>query len=146
MIFHNIVCAIDFSADAREALRVASELAHDRACTLTLVHVFQMPTYAAVAGSPETVQILVEDAQHGLADWKAQAEALGAARVGTTFLIGAPWHQIVVAAQGVPRADLIVIGTRGRTGIAHALLGSVAERVVRHAPCPVLVTRAPAQG
>jgi nucleotide-binding universal stress UspA family protein len=141
MTFRNILCAVDFSECAREAMRLACELAHDRSSALTLVHVFQMPTYAAAAGSTETVELLVEDAQRILADWKAQAEALGAARVGTRFAVGAPWHEIVAAAESA-RADLIVIGTRGHTGIAHVLLGSVAERVARHAPCPVLVARA----
>jgi nucleotide-binding universal stress UspA family protein len=140
--FRNILCAVDFSEGAREAMRVACELSQDRATALTLMHVFQMPAYAAAAGSTETIELLLEEAQRALGDWKAQAEALGAARVGTRFSVGAPWHEIVAAAESEPRTDLIVVGTHGRTGIAHALLGSVAERVVRHAQCPVLVTRA----
>jgi nucleotide-binding universal stress UspA family protein len=142
MIFRNILCAIDFSEGSREAMRVASELAGDRSTTLTLMHVFQMPTYAAASSSAETVDLIIQDAQTALADWKAQAEAQGAARVGTRFAVGAPWHEIVAAAEEDPRADLIVVGTHGRTGIGHVLLGSVAERVARHATCPVLVTRA----
>jgi nucleotide-binding universal stress UspA family protein len=55
---------------------------------------------------------------------------------------GVPHGEIVAAATD-ERADLIVLGTQGRGGLEHALLGSVAERVVRLAPCPVLTVRAP---
>lgn len=54
--------------------------------------------------------------------------------------MGAPWHEITTAAQEC-EADLIIIATHGHTGLKHPLLGSTAERVVRHAPCPVLVVR-----
>jgi nucleotide-binding universal stress UspA family protein len=56
--------------------------------------------------------------------------------------VGTPFLEIRAAAERY-RADLIVMGTHGRTGLAHAVLGSVAERVVQHAPCPVLTVKAP---
>jgi universal stress protein A len=56
--------------------------------------------------------------------------------------VGAPFLEIINAAQG-EAADLIVMGTHGRTGLAHVLMGSVAERVVNKAPCPVLTVRHP---
>ena len=57
------------------------------------------------------------------------------------FATGTPWNETVAIAKRDPSIDLIVMGTHGRTGLKHALLGSVAEKVVRHAPCPVLVAR-----
>jgi nucleotide-binding universal stress UspA family protein len=72
-----------------------------------------------------------------LEQWKGEAERLGAAGARTAKSVGEPAVEIVeFAASG--RFDLVVIGTRGRTGLRHALLGSVAERVVRRAACPVL--------
>jgi universal stress protein A len=56
--------------------------------------------------------------------------------------MGTAWNQIVEMAKSW-NADMVVIGTHGRTGLKHALLGSTAERVVRHAACPVLVVHSP---
>jgi universal stress protein A len=81
-----------------------------------------------------------------LAEWKAHAKELGANEVATRVLTGAPWDQIVAAARDDSAIDLIVMGTHGRTGLKHALLGSVAEKTVRHAPCPVLVVRSRTEG
>jgi nucleotide-binding universal stress UspA family protein len=61
-------------------------------------------------------------------------------RIRTHILHGSPWDQIVEFARD-KQVDLIVMGTHGRTGIGHALIGSVAERVLRRAPCPVMVIR-----
>jgi nucleotide-binding universal stress UspA family protein len=76
-----------------------------------------------------------------LAKSKTEAQQLGVKEVATRLLTGVPWDEIVSAARSDSAVDLIVIGTHGRTGLAHVLLGSVAEKVVRHAPCPVLVVR-----
>jgi nucleotide-binding universal stress UspA family protein len=81
-------------------------------------------------------------AENDLARWKGEAEQLGARRVSTVLATGAPWHEIVEIARRDPAIDLIVMGTHGYTGLKHVLMGSVAEKVVRHAPCPVLAARA----
>lgn len=59
-------------------------------------------------------------------------------KIAIKFLEGAPWDQIISTAREDPAIDLIVMGTHGRTGVKRALIGSVAERVVRHAPCAVM--------
>ena len=145
MLFHRITCAVDFSDDAREAMRLAAELARQSQAVLVLLHVWQVPIWATTAEYQLPEQILQEAcdaAERKLEDWKAEARKLGASEVKTSFVTGIPWERIVAAASVEPRSDLIVVGTHGRTGLRHALIGSVAEKVVRHAGCPVLVARA----
>jgi nucleotide-binding universal stress UspA family protein len=77
-----------------------------------------------------------------LEDWVAKARAEGL-NARATLRTGVPYQEVVALATD-ERADLIVIGTHGRGGIDRALLGSVADRVVRLAPCPVLTVREPA--
>ena len=145
MSFHKILCPIDFSPGAREAMRVAVELAREAGASLVLAHVWDRqpwlnngPDYNV---APGVLQDVIDSAEAELASWKISARELGAKEVATRFLTGAPWDQIVSAARDDRAIDLIVMGTHGRTGLSHVLLGSVAEKVVRHAPCAVLVVR-----
>jgi len=142
MGFHKILCPIDFSPCAREAMKHAAGLARESNATLILAHVWE-PSVWAVGGdlSPEVVGEMVATEQQQLNEWRRDARALGAPEVGIAFLTGAPWDQITGYVRSDSAIDLVVMGTRGRTGIKHALLGSVAERVVRHAPCSVFVVR-----
>lgn len=143
MSFRKILCPTDFSDGAREALRLAiRELGPD--AHLVLVHVWQPPyLYGPDSGIPGSMFIETRTiAEDELAKWQREAEQLGARGVSTVFATGAPWHEIVELARRDPEIDLIVMGTHGRTGLRHVLLGSVAEKVVRHAPCPVLAARA----
>ena len=147
MGFTKIMCPIDFSDGAREALRVASELSREASASLVLVHVSN-PLPWTMAGAfqlaPSVVQDMVDAEQAELSRWRLLAKDLGAREVAIRFLTGTPWDQIVSFARSDHEVDLVVMGTHGRTGLAHALLGSVAEQVVRHAPCPVLVVRSKA--
>src|SRR5574340_1190126 len=108
---------------------------------LTLFHAYELPGYTlpewSVVASPKMLQDLSDQADAHLAEWRKLAEEMGAERVTVEKGIGEPALSIVELAQerGV---DLVVVGTHGRTGLRHALLGSVAERVVRRAGCPVL--------
>ena len=142
MGFHKILCPIDFSPCAREAMQHAAQLAREANATLVLAHVWE-PSVWAVGGdlSPEVVGEMVATEQQQLHEWRRDARELGAPEVGIVFLTGAAWDQIAGYVRADPAIDLVVMGTRGRTGIKHALLGSVAERVVRHAPCSVFVVR-----
>jgi len=144
MAFRKVLCPIDFSTGSEQAMRVAARLANEHAAELVLVHVWHLPP-VAFAGEymypADIVQQLGDDAQGALETATAEATKLGIARVTSTLLTGVPWQEIVEAAQRDAGATLVVIGTHGRTGLARVLLGSVAEMVVRHAPCPVLTVR-----
>lgn len=143
MAFHRIMCPVDFSAGSSEALRVAAELARERDAALVLVHVWSPAQMTMGEGylAPTVIQDMVDGETAQLAKSKTEAQQLGVKEVATRLLTGVPWDEIVSAARSDSAVDLIVIGTHGRTGLAHVLLGSVAEKVVRHAPCPVLVVR-----
>lgn len=143
MQFRKILCSVDFSPGSTEALHLATQLcAADT--QLVLLHVWRPYPYTMGAESGMTADILADiqrDAERALASTKLAAERLGVRRVDVLFRIGAPWREIVRVLVEDPGIDLATIGTHGRTGLSHALLGSVAEKVVRHAQCPVLVAR-----
>jgi universal stress protein A len=141
-MFKKILCAVDFSDPSREALRAAAELARTSQATLILIHVWQAPLWMTDYGIQLPSDALLEARgaeESKLASWKAEAHELGAGDVTTRLVRGVPWDEIVSAARDDQAIDLIVVGTHGRTGVRRALIGSVAERVVRHAPCTVMV-------
>ena len=140
-----ICCPIDFSDASHAAMEVAADLARKNGASLVLLHAYPIPGYTfpdgSVVASPRMMQELADQAQKHLEDWRVEAEKLvGAPRVRTEKAIGEPASEIVsfVKSSGT---DLLVLGTHGRTGLEHALMGSVAERVVRKAHCPVLTVR-----
>ncbi len=136
-----ICCPIDFSDASRAAMEVAADLARRLGADLVLLHAYPIPGYTfpdgSIVASPRMMQELADQAEKHLADWQKEAAGLGATRVTTAKAIGEPAGEIVgyAAEQGM---DLLVLGTHGRTGLEHALMGSIAERVVRKARCPVL--------
>jgi nucleotide-binding universal stress UspA family protein len=145
MTWKKILCPVDFSDGSRSSMEAAVKLAIESNAPIVLAHVWYPPVVFASEpiGLPASmVSDLVATTERNLTAWKRDAEALGAPKVTTALLQGAPWHELVAYAKSDPEIDLIVVGTHGRTGIKHALLGSVAEKVVRHARCPVLVVRA----
>ena len=142
MAWKKIVCAVDFAASSRDALRVAAETAAASRAELVVVHAWTPPVFfmGETVGLPASMLTdLIASSQRELAAWKTEAEGYGLDRVSSRFLTGAPWQEVIALVNREPDIDLIVTGTHGRTGIKHALLGSVAERIVRHAPCAVLV-------
>jgi universal stress protein A len=142
-----ILVPIDFEDTSQEALAYATMLAQRLDATLTLVHVFD-DVYASAAYSPDVYAPLppaVRERVVGELREKLSALLPAAGRPDNRaeVIVGTPAKGIIEHAreQGV---DLIVMGTHGRHGLSHALLGSVAERVLRTAPCPVLTIRRPA--
>ena len=139
-----ICCPVDFSKPARAALETAVDLARRFDAELTLFHAFAVAGLTFPTGDVILTQNMIDRADSEvdglLVTWKREAEELGAPKVSTTKAIGIPFVEIVrFAREG--HFDLIVMGTHGRTGLKHALIGSVAEKVVRKAPCPVLTVR-----
>ena len=142
-----ICCPIDFSDASRAAMEVAADLARRNAGELTLLHAYPIPGYTfpdgSIVASPKMMQDLADQAERHLEEWCADAAKLAGGRVTTQKAIGEPAAEIVTFAKSAG-VDLVVVGTHGRTGLEHALMGSVAERVVRRAHCPVLSVRPPA--
>lgn len=139
-----ILCPVDFSDASRSALQVACELARRFEGEVTVFHAYPLPGYTLPEGTvlPATgmLQELAEQTDALLERWKAEALADGAPRVSTDKAVGEPAAEVVAFAED-GKFDVIVVGTHGRTGFAHMLLGSVAERVVRRAPMPVITVR-----
>jgi len=142
-----ILVGTDFSEPARSALDAATDLARRFGAELTLVHVVPLSTYADFAGVEirlglDAVQLQAEvhrGAERSLRREVDRLRALGL-RCDAVVLDGpaAPGVCELAKARG---AELIVVGSHGRTGISRVLIGSVAENVVRHASAPVLVFR-----
>jgi nucleotide-binding universal stress UspA family protein len=142
-----ICCAIDFSESSRLALEQAAELAGASGAELTLAHVHVPPSHAAtevLVGAPEAATVAAHELERLLSMWRADAERLTGRAVRVALLSGDPADQLVKLARET-RSDLLVVGTHGRRGLRRLVLGSVAERVVRTAPCPVLAVR-PTEG
>jgi len=138
-IFQKILVPYDFSPSAAEALAVAVELAVKHGGALLVVHA--MAPVFPLHGAP-LLPTPSEIAAVGRGLEERVAAAVKGRRVRTVksrVMVGQPYVCILEAAR---KADAIVMGTLGRTGLSHLLLGSVAERVVRHAPVPVLTVRA----
>jgi nucleotide-binding universal stress UspA family protein len=142
----HIVHATDFSAASRGAFAKAVEFARDHGARLTLAHV-QAPVLPIAAEGyipPDTYErveaSLRLQAEKEMGRLVAKARRAGLRRVDSVLLTGTPDVEIVRLAKG-RRADLLVMGTHGRTGLARVFLGSVASRVIAAASCPVLTVR-----
>jgi nucleotide-binding universal stress UspA family protein len=143
--FRRILHPTDFSRASGPAFARALDLAEQNRAELLLVHVLTPPAPLYTEGyvSPQYYEALETEARRGaqtrLSALLAKARK-AKARVRSLLLLGIPHDQITRAARS-QRADLIVMGTHGRSGLSKFFIGSVAERVVRLAPCPVLTVR-----
>ena len=135
-----ILVAVDFSEHSNHALEMAIEIALRFEASIDLLHVFDLPIPIVnpyeIAIPPGYIQEAEESAKQKLAEKKSEVEAKGVEV--RSHLATAPISQAIVDAATECGSDLLVVGTHGHTGLKHALLGSVAERIVRHSPCPVL--------
>jgi len=137
-----ILVPTDFTDPSNEALETAMALARGTGALLDLVHVaveaaYPLPPPVDVASLPLDMGRVLERSDAGLAAEEKRVREAGLA-CETTTLIGRADTEIVKRARDT-HADLIVMGTHGRSGLAHALFGSNVDRVVQHTPCPVLI-------
>jgi nucleotide-binding universal stress UspA family protein len=142
-----ILVPVDFSPHAERAFKYAMTLAQRFSARLGLVHVVEdhymigaWSNEVYVPNVGELLEGLIANAERRLATLKRSAAALGLT-AETVVITGRPAPAIVEHAKE-GGFDLIVMGTQGRTGLSHVVLGSVAERVVRTAACPVLTVHA----
>ncbi len=142
MDIRRILVPFDFSEYSEKAFTWALAMAERWRARLLLLHVVPQPSY------PPMLMGTYFNVAEFEASLKTEAEARAKEFVGKTshktvpidakIIIGEPFSDICRIAEE-EKADLLIMGSHGRTGLSHVLLGSVAERVVRYAPCPVLV-------
>ncbi len=141
--FDHVLCPIDFSDDSSRVIERAEELAQPGGAGLDLLHAIELPL--AASGDPMLAD-LINDADHRatnqLETLASEATTRNRVQVRCEVLSGHPAEVVLAKAEEDRTFDLIAVGTHGRTGLRRVLLGSVAEKLVRHAPCSVLVVRA----
>jgi universal stress protein A len=143
--FENILVPVDFSEHSTAALEVAVEFASVFDAKLHLLHCYQIQPGGispyGIAIPAEYFTEIRDAASQQLAQWQAKHIPAGIP-VDASTMSEAPSEAIVMTAKEIG-ADLIVMGTRGLSGFKHVMFGSVAERTVRLAPCPVTTVHAP---
>lgn len=141
-MYGSILVAVDGSEANKLAVDTAINLAKTQNASLTAMCVFDMGSYSVMSYSISDDKPLIDEmANNALAYARQEAEKAGI-KLETKIAIGRPADSIVKEAEA---HDLVVCGTHGRTGFSHALIGSVAERIVRYSPCPVLIIRNPSE-
>lgn len=140
MAFKHVLVPIDFDETSDHALEVATDLAHRFGASIKLLHVVDLPPYAyanfgATLPPPEMLGALESHARTALDQALNKVRPIVSAS-SAVLTTGVPWRQIMTAI-AEPGVDLVVMGTQRRRWLEHALLGSVAEKVVRVSPVPV---------
>lgn len=136
-----ILVPTDFSKPSAGALKYALGFAKEFGARLTLVSVIEPRAYSEFLPADSAVEDdLAREAKQKLEALRLQQGKEARRIKDVRVLIGKPFQEIARLAQGL-KFDLIVIATHGRTGLKHVLMGSTAEKVIRHAPCPVFVVR-----
>lgn len=139
--YRHVLVPTDFSDCARDALELAAQLVQPGGAGVTLLHALELPvSYAGEMTSDELARTLDKRAEQLLEQWAAQLATNISVPITTRSPIGGAGAQILATLDNDDTYDLVVMGTHGRQGLRR-LLGSVAEKTVRHAPCPVLVVR-----
>jgi nucleotide-binding universal stress UspA family protein len=145
LAIQTILHPTDFSERSEYAFRLACSLARDHDAKLVLAHIVPTPQMVAYGEMP----LLAPQQAEGFMDsLNERIREMRGKETGIVFeeqlIEGEPATEIVRLARELP-ADLVVMGTHGRTGLGRLLMGSVAEQVMRKAPCPVLTVKAPAR-
>ncbi|HEY6559019.1 MAG TPA: universal stress protein [Polyangiaceae bacterium] len=144
-----ILCPTDFSECALVALEQAWDLARCFDATVDVLYVYHNPPfiapeitvgYASTAMGQTLAELMRNEADAGMKDFTARAAAKGIS-LGEQHVVYGDAASTIVDVAKTGNYDLIAMGTHGRTGLSHVLLGSVAERVLRRSECPVLTVR-----
>ena len=142
-LYERILIAVDFSEHSRKAVDAGAELAKQFGARVDLVHAFELPLPLLTPYEVALPDNFVSEARAAAArelERVKQDLLKRGLRVESHLRDGPPDAAIDELAREL-RSDLIVMATRGNTGLKHVLLGSVAERTLRHAPCPVLTVK-----
>lgn len=147
ILIQHLLVATDFSLAAKHALDYASEFAARFGAQLHLLHVVVEPMPVAGADvalirPTESVATMIQHAESELAAVAASLLTTLASKPACTVEVGYPIEEILKYVQD-HSIDMIVVGTHGHRGLSHLILGSVAEKLVRMAACPVLTVHAP---
>ena len=140
--FKNILVGTDFGEASNRAVDLAIDLAKTFDAKLAVVHAWELPSWAYTGMEFSTVDFFGPIEAAAQRDLNEKIASVRDKVPGAVAILrsGVPWKEILATAEHT-HADLIVLGTHGRRGLTHALLGSVAERVVRLSPQPVLTVR-----
>jgi universal stress protein A len=136
-LFNRILCPLDFEEGSLNALRLAIQLAAQNKAELYLLHI--CPTVVIPLGGPVTEPLMAEQSARQRLEEIASRDLAGI-RYELLVTTGVAAEKVIDVQAGLA-ADLIVMGTHGRAGLSKLFLGSIAERVVREASCPVLTTK-----
>ena len=145
MTAQRFLVPVDFSEDANQAVKYAIDLASKLGARMTLLHVIQLLPLGSGDMGVIVPYTYFQDLEADITSrMQAYLERVTAAGLEGEIAVvrGVPFQEILETAK-MQQVDLIIMGTQGRTGLQHVLMGSVAEKVVRLAPCPVLVVRQP---
>ena len=140
MLIKKVLVLTDGSQNSRSALRYAVEICRNFEASLHILSVIEdMPAYATLEVGSEFMLKVQETIKSEVVSCSSYCETFGIVCDGE-IRHGVPYEEIINYAKEID-VDLIVMATHGHTGLSHILLGSVAEKVMRHASCPVMVTR-----
>lgn len=147
MRFEKILVPVDFSDCSKAALHYAQELARRLGASVDVLHVWYTPAYISPSvavmmadGKTEALEVIARtQAQHQLDEFRRSVEQVEGVLVNNRIEYG---YEPDVILKMATEYDLVIMGTHGRTGMAHLFMGSVAEKVIRRAPCPVIAIRA----
>ncbi len=142
MKIKRLLVPVDFSDSSAKMLKFAIDFARMHEAEMLLVHVIEPMNYAVPRWLPEPTALLEEQRKEAAAKIARLADRAHARRVKCTGEVHfGVVYEVIADLARESGADMIVIATHGRTGLAHMIIGSVAERVIHNAACPVLVIR-----
>jgi universal stress protein A len=142
MKIKRLLVPVDFSGSSAKMLKFAIDFARMHEAEMLLVHVIEPMNYAVPRWIPEPTALLEEQRKEAAAKIARLADRARAKRVKCTSEVHfGVVYEVIADLARESGADMIVIATHGRTGLAHMIIGSVAERVIHNAACPVLVVR-----